>query len=217
MERGTTVRVRTRLDRAVRCVLCGGLQAVGTEVYEAVADATVWCVPCGAGVADADPVGRLAGGLRASLGDAAVVLDRRALAGGGQVDAVIVGATGLAVVHVFAPDGRVTSVESGFWRRERRLVVDGVEQRAPIRRAGADADAVGRVLAADPEASSLAVRPVVCVPAGLWEAPGPFAVGRVLVLAPDDLRDLALRSGILTAEARESLAGRLALALPAVR
>lgn len=198
-------------------MLCDGLQAVGTEVYRAVADATVWCVPCGVGVADADPVGRLATVLGASLGDAAVVLDRRVLPGGGQVDVVIVGATGLAVVHVFAPDGRVTSAESGFWRRERRLVVDGVEQRAPIRRAGADADAVGSVLAADPGTGALAVRPVVCVPAGLWEAPGPFAVGRVLVLSPDDLRDLALRSGLLTAEARAVVAGQLAAALPALR
>jgi Nuclease-related domain len=158
---------------------------------------------------------RLARRLNAAVGERGVVLhDRRVPGTNGNVDHLVVAATGVWVIDAKTWSGKVECRDVGGWfRTDERLFVGGRDRSKAVEGMAWQVDTVRLGLGAL-ASDDVPIRPTLCFVGAEWGwFARPFTVGGVRVIWPQELCDVIAAGGWLGPERIEELAQRLSEAL----
>ena len=157
---------------------------------------------------------KLANYLTERLGDGVVLLnDRRVPRTRGNIDHVVVAASGVWVIDAKLRKGLVELRDVGGWFKvDRQLYVGGRRQTKLVDGLGWQVEAVRAALAAP----DIQVHPAVCFVDGEWKLfARPFELNGVLVCWPKKLVETISENGALEPAEVLAVAGYLASSLPA--
>ena len=163
---------------------------------------------------------RLAAFVAREVGDAVIPLHDRLIPGTrGNIDHLFIAATGVWVVDAKAYKGKVARRDAGpFWRRETELYVGGRNRTPLTKGVMKQVMAVKVALEPDPTLKATKIYGSLCFVDSDWGLfDEPFSVGSVWVAYPGALKKALKRDGLLSREAMERIARRLALSFPPAR
>jgi hypothetical protein len=156
---------------------------------------------------------KLAQHLLEAIGDRAVLLNDRKVPGTrGNIDHIVIAASGIWVIDAKNYKGLVDRRDVGGWfRRDERLYVGGRDRTTAVEGLDWQVDAVRAALGTP----GVPITTVACFVGAEWKRfAKPFQINGTWVIWSNKLADLIAAPGPLTAVDVNNIAGRLATALP---